>query len=388
MSYSVNPTVFRSIFAVPTSIVDDHMRVAKAEQLKVILWILRNSPDNPDIEKMCEDIKIDIADAPDYLDYWKLTGILQVNGEMPKSVAPAPKAPAKKETKAKEIYISQDQADKVGILEKSVVKAPSSIKATEKKEAEIIIPSKPSSHEIATRIEESPEIGHLFQEAQAKLGKTVGYEGQCTLLLLHDHYGLPTEVLFMLLDYCVSVGKVNNSYIQAVGKDWGLREIDTLEKAAEQITELKSVNSLWKSFAAATGISNPRPTNSQVPFLRKWTNDMKFPLEMILLAYEEMANHTGKLNFKYIDKILTTWYEKKWTTPEKLEKGLAQEKLNPIPKPTKASPGKTASLEITPSYDLDKFEEESILGELKYDRKKKKKDELFKRDSAQGNTDT
>lgn len=363
MSYSVNPTVFRSIFAVPTSIVDDHIRVANAEQLKVLLWILRNSPDNPDIEKMCEDIKIDIADAPDYLDYWKLTGILQVNGEMPKSVAPAPKAHAKKETKATPVAEVADNT-------------------------ELTIPSKPSSHEIATRIEESPEIGHLFQEAQAKLGKTVGYEGQCTLLLLHDHYGLPTEVLFMLLDYCVSVGKVNNSYIQAVGKDWGLREIDTLEKAAEQITELKSVNSLWKSFAAATGISNPRPTNSQIPFLRKWTNDMKFPLEMILLAYEEMANHTGKLNFKYIDKILTTWYEKKWTTPEKLEKGLAQEKLNPISKPTKASPGKTASLEITPSYDLDKFEEESILGELKYDRKKKKKDELFKRDSAQGNTDT
>ncbi|MBR2869213.1 MAG: DnaD domain protein [Clostridia bacterium] len=363
MSYSVNPTVFRSIFAVPTSIVDDHIRVANAEQLKVLLWILRNSPENPDIEKMCEDIKIDIADAPDYLDYWKLTGILQSNGETPKFTSPPKTASPKKDVNSTAVTEAEDNK-------------------------ELTRPSKPSSYEIATRIEESPEIGHLFQEAQAKLGKTVGYEGQCTLLLLHDHYGLPTEVLFMLIDYCVSVGKVNYSYIQTVGKDWGLREIDTLEKAAEQITELKNVNSLWKSFAAATGISNPRPTNSQIPFLKKWINDMKFSLDMIVLAYEEMANHTGKLNFKYIDRILTTWYEKKWTTPEKLENGLAQERLNSGPKPAKTSKSKNSLLEISPSYDLDKFEQQSIHGELKYDRKKKKKDELFKRNTSQGDTDT
>ena len=49
MSYSVNPMQFRSIFAVPTDIVDKHIRIANGDQLKVLLWILRNSPDAPDI---------------------------------------------------------------------------------------------------------------------------------------------------------------------------------------------------------------------------------------------------------------------------------------------------------------------------------------------------
>ena len=106
-------------------------------------------------------------------------------------------------------------------------------------------------------LEESPEIGFLFNEAQAKLGKTIGYDGQCTLLLLHDHYGLPTEVSFMMIDYCVSIGKSNYAYLEAVGKDWGTREIDTLEKAAEQISILKSANTVWKEFSQYAGITNP-----------------------------------------------------------------------------------------------------------------------------------
>ena len=31
---------------------------------------------------------------------------------------------------------------------------------------------------------------------------------------------------------------------------------------------------------------------------------------MIILAYDEMANHTGKLSFAYIDKILMNWHKK------------------------------------------------------------------------------
>ena len=63
MSYSINPSLFKSIFAVPTDIVDKHIRLANEHQLKVLLWILCKSPDNPDISKMCADINIDINDT-------------------------------------------------------------------------------------------------------------------------------------------------------------------------------------------------------------------------------------------------------------------------------------------------------------------------------------
>ncbi len=334
MSYSVNPSFFKSIFAVPTDIVDKHIRLANGDQLKVLLWILRNSTDNPDINEMCTALKMNPSDAADYLQYWVLMGVLSENGE---TVIPSP-APV--ETKKEE-------------------------KPTEAKKVEIapVTPSKPSSREILERIEESPEIGHLFNEAQKLLGKTIGYDGQCTLLLLHDHYGLPTEVLFMMIDYCVSIGKSNYAYLEAVGKDWGTREIDTLEKAAEQIATLKNANAVWKEFSKNAGITNPRPTVKQTEYLRRWSTEWNFSITMIILAYEEMANHTSKLSMGYIDKILASWHEKGLKTPSDVENASKEQK-------DKSPASKTGSGQDA-SYDLDKFKEESLHGELKYERKKK-----------------
>lgn len=341
MSYSVNPAAFKSIFAVPTEIVDKHIRLANEHQLKVLLWILRNSPDSPDIDLMCSALKMNKSDALDYLQYWVLTGVLSGdNGEISvlEVVTPINNTPQE---------------------EKITPKIP-------KVEVQVSAPSKPSSSEIATRLDESPEIGHLFNEAQSMLGKTIGYDGQCTLLLIHDHYGLPTEVIFMMLDYCVSIGKTNYGYIEAVGKDWGTREIDTLDKAAEQISILRNANSLWKEFASAAGITTPRPSMKQTEYLRRWSNEFKFGIDMIMLAYEEMANHTGKLSLSYMDKVLLNWHSKGYKKPLDIENAKEEQKsagkASIMPKPDNSN---------NASYDLDEFKKRSLYSELKYERKKK-----------------
>lgn len=340
MNYSINPTAYKSIFPVPTDLVDKHIRLANEHQLKVLLWILRNNPDNPDIDAMCKALRMNKEDAGDYLQYWINSNVIISDGD---EIQNLPVAPRKEEN-----TVSQKAA-----VSETIKSEPSK-------------PSKPSSAEIVARIEESPEIGHLFNEAQQKLGKTIGYDGQCTLLLVHDHYGLPIEVLFMLIDYCVSVGKTNYSYIEAVGRDWGIREIDTLDKAAEQITSLRNANSLWKEFAQAAGIKTPRPTQTQVEFLRRWSDEWKFGIDMILLAYEEMADHTGKLSFGYINKVLMSWHNKGYKTPEDISNAETEIKNNNSAYKAKKSGS------ASPSYDLDEFKAQSLHGELKYERKKKK----------------
>ena len=347
MSYSVNPNLFRSIFAVPAEIVDKHIRLAGEQQLKVLLWILKNAPENPDINQMCKALKINPDDVDDYLQYWVLTGVLHTDGKQIELSAPP---------------VEQTKPEPTS----------EPVKVTESKPAPTVehIPSKPTSSEIAIRLEESPEIGHLFNEAQMKLGKTIGYDGQCALLLIHDHYGLPAEVIFMLIEYCVSVGKTNYSYILTVGKDWGQREIDTLEKAAEQIATLKSLSSVWNVFARNAGISNPRPTANQLNYFRKWTTDWKFTSEMIILAYEEMAEHTGKIRYSYMDKILENWFKAEIKTPGDVERFKAEKAA------LKSASKKVAAKNQTttdPSYDLDEFENESIFGELIYIKKEDKK---------------
>jgi len=340
MSYSVNPAAFRSIFAVPSDIVDKHIRLANGHQLKVLLWILRNSPDKPDLNEMCKALKITKDDATDYLQYWVENGILSGNNNT---------------------YSESQNEEAMPKVPKA--KEPSPVVNTQSTDE--TVPSKPSSAEILTRLEESPEIGHLFNEAQMKLGKTIGYDGQCTLLLIHDHYGLPTEVIFMMIDYCVSVGKTNYSYIHTVGKDWGLREIDTIDKAAEQIEALRNTQTLWTEFSKSVGITNTRPTPKQMDIVRRWSEEFKYKADIIILAYEAMVENTGKFNLNYMNKVLANWYQKGYRTPEDIRNGEIefQKAKN---KPAKTAGGDNAS------YDLEKFKEQSLHSELKYERKKKK----------------
>ena len=331
MSYSVNTNLFKSIFAVPTDIVDKHIRLASGDQLKVLLWILRNNISGFDFTEMCTALKFNPSDAEDYLQYWVLTGVLIKDGD---EIAVAPQIPEPKpEPKLTAI----------------------------KKEIANVEPSRPSNSEIIKRIDESPELGHLFNEIQELVG-TVGYNEQSTLLLLHDYYGLPAEVLFMLVDYCVSIGKKNFHYIHTVGKDWGTREIDSVDKAAEVISDLRNANSIWKEFAQFAGITNQKPTARQNDYIRKWSGEFKFKIDMIITAYEEMVERTGKLSLAYMDKILINWHNKGYKKPSDIENEKA-EAIKPANKPAEKS--------SQASYDLDRFKQESLHGELKYERKKK-----------------
>lgn len=345
MKYKINPDELDTSFRVPTSIVDNHIRLANEHQLKVLLWILRNSPNNPDVEQMCADLKIKPDDASDYLQYWVLTGVITASGE--KAQAPSkPSAAAAVEPKQP---------------------APAFIPPAK---PPINERARPTSIEISARISESPEIGNLFREAQLKLGKTIGYDGQCTLLMMHDYDGLPVEVIYMLLDYCVSIKKTHSNYIAAIGRDWGEKEIDSIEKAAEKISALRSADSVWSDFAAMAGITNPRPTAAQTNYLAHWSRDFGFSSDMIYLAYEEMANHTHKLSFSYMDKVLTTWHESGFKHPAdvaaaKAAKSAALKADKPAPQ--KQKPG---SLTNKASYDIDAFTKKALSGNLRYERKK------------------
>ncbi len=351
MSYSVNMKLYRSAFTVPNEIVDEHLKMASKDQLMVLLWILRNCPDSADLYEMSEKLNIDPRDAIDYLEYWLDRGVLASDGKLrdkkpePEYVSASPAAEAVKTETKPEIETEV----------KNVIQAD-------------FEPSKPSNAEIAIRLEESPEIGYLFNEAQSKLGKTIGYDGQCTLLLLHDHYGLPAAVLFMLIEYCVSVGKTNYAYIKAVGKDWGMREVDTVEKAAEQIESLNSINRIWRILATNQGLSNHRPTTRTVPYIKRWISDFKFNEEMIIYAYEETVNNTGKFQLKYADLVLKSWFEAGFKNPDDVENGrnVLAEKFSGK-KTAKSS--KQKEPERTASYDLDEFEERSLHGTLKYRKK-------------------
>lgn len=311
MSYKLNHNPYDSIFAVPSKIVDEHIKFTSVSQLRTLLWIFRHNAEPIEPAKISAEINCNLNDVSDALVALCQWGILTCDNQ---KIEPVP---------------------------------PPAENIKPKKEFESLTAVKPTNEQVIKRCKESPEIKNMFNDIQVLLNKTIGYDSQAILIMMHDHYGLPTEVIYMLVDYCKSIGKYGFSYIASVGRDWGEKEIDTIEKADEQIKILNQCNGLWKEFAQMAGIQNPKPSSSQSAYLRQWSQEMKFNIEMIYLAYEEMLNHSSRISFPYMNKILANWHSKGLKTPDDVEK----DKLN-----YKMSKEK----DDKPSFDTEEFESRAI----------------------------
>lgn len=330
MMFSINPQVmFGLSFSLPAEVTDKHLKLAGAAQLKVLLWLFRHAAENPTSEDISKALNMQHADVCDAMQYWVEAGIILADGKAVQTEETPYYAEPTKQNTPINIPVS-------------------------------IAPIKPTNEQIEKRAKEDPEIRFMLNQAQEKLGRTIGYDSQATLLMICDTYGLPVEVLLMLIEYCVSIGKSAISYIEKAAKSWSEREIDSIEKADEQIQILRRCEGLWKQLCSMTGISTPRPTSSQSAYLREWSTSLGFDIEMIYLAYEEMANHTEKVSFPYMNKILANWHESGIKTPQQLEESIAEKKAAKQTAKKKNSKGYEAS------YDIDEFNRRSLEEPLIY----------------------
>ena len=48
MNYIIDPKVFSAVFTVPAAVADKHLKLARGEHIKVLLYIMRNMSANPD----------------------------------------------------------------------------------------------------------------------------------------------------------------------------------------------------------------------------------------------------------------------------------------------------------------------------------------------------
>ncbi len=311
MSYSINPGVWSNMFALPSDISDKYLKMANETQIKAVLWIFRNISAPIDPSVISKNIGKPVSAVEEALRYWASVGVL--NSEITPVAAAQPVATQ-----------------------------------TVKKELPVIPETKPSYEQIKIRCKEDSRLELLFNEVQQILGRTLGYDGQYSLLMMHDDYGLPPEVILMLVDYCAANGKTAYSYMRKMAKNWGEKEIDSIEKADAVISNLTTVQSVWSRFSRLTGIQNPKPTSAQAQHLLTWVNEYKFSLEMIYSAYEIMIDNCARISFKYMDAILKDWFTKGYKTVEDTEK----EKRASLPV-SKAQKGSRA-LDGT-SYDMNEF---------------------------------
>ena len=76
MEYSVNPAKLGAVFMLPCEVVDKHIKLAGAVQLKVLLFAMRNLSEGITAAKIAAALSLPEVDVADALLYWTESGIL------------------------------------------------------------------------------------------------------------------------------------------------------------------------------------------------------------------------------------------------------------------------------------------------------------------------
>lgn len=305
MNYKTNPLALTGIFAVPDVVVDENLRLASAVHFRTLLYILRHSSKGSislsEIAKATGNNEDDISDA---LIFWEERGLLIKDG-----AAPVP--PVTSEDFVQQLPLQQSAP--------AEVKTPAAAVQNAKRVEELPV-VKPTHEQVAARLQESEELCLLFTEAQNILGKTIGFDGQSTLIMMHDSYGLPVEVILMAIEYNKAKGKTGFAAISRTGKEWSELEIDSIEGAIEYIEAHNIVDETWHKLRSMTEITNKNPTQKQKRFITAWTKEYGYNVDMIYFAYEESVDNTGKASFEYMDKVLSNWYKNSVKTPQDIQR--------------------------------------------------------------------
>lgn len=332
--YKINPNSYSSAFVIPADVADKHLRMAGKAQLKVLLWLYRNPAAEWDSSVISRDTGIPSDEIDDSMLYWIEAGLVIKDGE---SVPVAPLAPKTEAMRAVKEEKPQPE-----------IKAEIQAKPTRP----VLV--KPSIHDIARRMGESENVRSMYSEAQEIFGRTLGYDVQSSLLILHDHHGLPVEVILMICNYSKTIGKQSSlAYIMKTGAEWADAGIDSFEKASEKIARLENANKLWTDFRQISGVENPRPTAKQTEFLEIWVNDYGYGPDMISLAYEKTVEKKGNISFGYMNGILKSWHESGHKNPDDVyaaEAKFAGESEKQKFKPVKRNDNNQVE---PPSYDIE-----------------------------------
>ncbi len=349
--YKINPSKYIGVTVLPSEIAQNHLKLASSSQLKVIIYAFSKSGSVFDEDMISEGTGVNKEEVKDALSYWKDKGFVLLCED--------------------EIVFEKKQEESIKNTENEV-KIPENTKKIPHNN-----PSKLTYDEICTRINESSDIRFLLNEAQMKLGRTIGNGDQSSLILLHDYYGLPVEVILSICEYARTKGKSTNmNYIYKIGVDWSQREIDTITAADEELKNLEKVNLVWSQFCVSAGIPSSNPTVSQEKYLSQWTEEWKFSVPMLVLAFEEMKTHTEKTNYSYMHKVLSAWHTKGINTPEKVvedqEKFVREQEKKALERVSKKKEKTETKPDPTASYDINEAEKRARMSVPKSVKREKR----------------
>lgn len=298
MSYTIEGGIWSSVFAVPCTVVDDHIRMCSPLSLKVLLLMLRHPGMPVDVVWLSEQLHSAPADIQDAVGYWITAGIVAdgVVRTHSSSVAHRPETTP--------IASAPTAAPTAVVTEKNV-------------EGQRIVTTaarpRISRGDVAEISKNNPDMQQLLQESQSILGGPLSPVDSEILAALYTYYGLPADVVLMLLSYCVSAGKTSMHTVEKLAASWADRNINTHERAEQEILRLAESGENESKIIRAFRLQGRGLSAKEREYADRW---FALGLDETVIAYacESTLDRTGKASFAYADKIITSWKGKGITT--------------------------------------------------------------------------
>lgn len=137
-------------------------------------------------------------------------------------------------------------------------------------------------------------------------------------------YGFDDEVMMALFNYCFNKSALHKNYIQTVADAWAKNSIKTYSDLDLYYEKQEAVNKIANMVIKKLTLGR-QLSQYEYAYVEKWVIDFKYTFDIIEIA---LKRTTSKVNpsFDYIDKLLTDWHDRGFTTPEQIQKFLSDMK--------------------------------------------------------------
>lgn len=311
--------------SIHNSFIEDYMLEANGSYVKVYLYLakcIQYGEQGLSISSLADRMDNTEKDILRALQYWEKKNLLKINreettgeiagidmlapalqrGTSPGCIPKTAEGPAKQPiesasgTTLSNSVMQETESEAVGAVS-NVVPMPVENKAENKKTEVNVSPVQ------LKMLAEDQEFVWTCHVIESYMERPLKPNETRLIAYLYGTLHFSKDLLLYLYDYCISLGKTNCNYIQAVALSWDEQGVQTPEEAEQAST---AYNTAYTSVARAMALDRAlAPVEKK--YVDRWQQNWGMDLGVILEACNRTILKLHKVDFHYTEGILEHW---------------------------------------------------------------------------------
>ncbi|MCM1537173.1 MAG: DnaD domain protein [bacterium] len=300
-TFTVSQSNYTSHTLVPNRFIDEYLAEANDAQIKIYLYLLRTMSAHKatGISDIADVFNYTEQDVRRALRYWEKKHLLFLQQDENKNICGI-----------RIEHLSELSGDSAQAVPDDRQNTGAEIIALRKGTAPAAPASEPAfekpvySLDRLSAFQKREDTKQLMFAIQTYIGRPLSQSNVASILFLSDTLHFSNDLIDYLIQYCVERDKKDFRYIERVGITWAENQITSPKEAARYCARYdRTVYGVMRALGKSSN-----PTERELAYIRKWTKDYAFSLDLITEACNRTVLATDKHRFEYTDGILTSWH--------------------------------------------------------------------------------